>query len=93
MHGEVDGLGCLLASLPHPVIIFSYPGPHTGLVILSFFPPSPNTFSSLDFDEELPPLDALAMVDRIRSLSQQVDATLQTARHGQLLRSGLQVGI
>lgn len=47
--------------------------------------------SRLDFDEDLPPLDVPGLIDRIRRLSQQLEATLQTARHGQLLRTGLQV--
>ncbi|EFN58878.1 hypothetical protein CHLNCDRAFT_19706, partial [Chlorella variabilis] len=47
----------------------------------------------LDFDEDLPPLDVPGLIDRIRRLSQQLEATLQTARHGQLLRTGLQVAL
>ena len=45
----------------------------------------------LDFDEDLPPLDVPALVQRIAQLAQRLDSTLATARQGQLLRAGLQV--
>ncbi|KAL4857908.1 tRNA modification GTPase MnmE [Chlorella vulgaris] len=47
----------------------------------------------IDFDEDLPPLDVPALVQRIQALSQQLAAALDTARQGQLLRSGLQVAL
>ena len=54
--------------------------------------PGPASACRLDFDEDLPPLDVPALVQRIAQLAQRVDATLATARQGQLLRAGLQVG-
>ncbi|KAL4457553.1 hypothetical protein ABPG75_012418 [Micractinium tetrahymenae] len=47
----------------------------------------------LDFDEDLPPLDVPALVQRVARLGQRLERTLQTARQGQLLRAGLQVAL
>lgn len=47
----------------------------------------------LDFDEDLPPLDVPALVQRVAALGQRLERTLQTARQGQLLRAGLQVAL
>lgn len=45
----------------------------------------------LDFDDEMPPLDTNQVVNKIRSMSQDVDSALETANYDQLLQSGLQV--
>lgn len=45
----------------------------------------------LDFDDEMPPLDTNQVVNKIHSMSQDVDSALETANYDQLLQSGLQV--
>lgn len=45
----------------------------------------------LDFDDEMPPLDTNEIVNRINSMSQDVESALETANYDQLLQSGLQV--
>ncbi|XP_070683327.1 uncharacterized protein [Malus domestica] len=44
----------------------------------------------LDFDDEMPPLDTNEIVNRINSMSQDVESALETANYDQLLQSGLQ---
>lgn len=45
----------------------------------------------LDFDDEMPPLDLNLIMDKIHSMSQDVENALETANYDQLLQSGLQV--
>lgn len=45
----------------------------------------------LDFDDEMPPLDINQVVNKIHSMSQDVESALETANYDQLLQSGLQV--
>jgi len=47
----------------------------------------------LDFDEDLPPLNVHAVIERIRSTTARVTAALATAHQGQLFRSGVQVAL
>lgn len=47
----------------------------------------------LDFDDEMPPLDLNLIMDKIHSMSQDVDNALETANYDKLLQSGLQVAI
>lgn len=47
----------------------------------------------LDFDDEMPPLDTNQVVNKIHSMSQDVDSALETANYDQLLQSGLQIAI
>jgi tRNA modification GTPase len=47
----------------------------------------------VDFDEDLPPLDAGALAARLEAARGRVGAALRTARAGQLLRGGLQVAL
>nr|XP_028962975.1 uncharacterized protein LOC103438251 isoform X1 [Malus domestica] len=47
----------------------------------------------LDFDDEMPPLDTNEIVNRINSMSQDVESALETANYDQLLQSGLQIAI
>ncbi len=44
----------------------------------------------LDFDEDLPPLDAADVRARIASLQQDIEDALRTAKQSRLLRNGLQ---
>ncbi|RVW56190.1 tRNA modification GTPase MnmE [Vitis vinifera] len=44
----------------------------------------------LDFDDEMPPLDLNLIMDKIHSMSQDVENALETANYDQLLQSGLQ---
>lgn len=45
----------------------------------------------LDFDDEMPPLDLNMIMDKIHSMSQNVENALETANYDKLLQSGLQV--
>lgn len=45
----------------------------------------------LDFDDEMPPLDLNLIMDKIHSMSENVENALQTANYDKLLQSGLQV--
>lgn len=45
----------------------------------------------LDFDDEMPPLDLNLIMDRIQTMSQDVQNALDTANYDKLLQSGLQV--
>lgn len=45
----------------------------------------------LDFDDEMPPLDLNLIMDKIHSMSQDVENALETANYDKLLQSGLQV--
>lgn len=47
----------------------------------------------LDFDDEMPPLDLNLIMDKIHSMSQDVENALETANYDQLLQSGLQIAI
>ncbi|PRQ21508.1 putative GTP-binding protein TrmE/Glycine cleavage system T protein, domain 1 [Rosa chinensis] len=47
----------------------------------------------LDFDDEMPPLDTNEVVNKIHSMSQDVESALETANYDQLLQSGLQIAI
>ncbi|XP_062097509.1 uncharacterized protein LOC133803473 isoform X2 [Humulus lupulus] len=47
----------------------------------------------LDFDDEMPPLDVELVVNRINSMSQEVEHALETANYDKLLQSGLQIAI
>ena len=47
--------------------------------------------ASLDFDDEMPPLDLDLVVNKINSMSQDVEQVLETANYDKLLQSGLQV--
>ena len=45
----------------------------------------------LDFDDEMPPLDLDLVVNKINSMSREVEQVLETANYDKLLQSGLQV--
>lgn len=45
----------------------------------------------LDFDDELPPLDADMLVDKINDMWHDAQQALDTANYDKLLQSGLQV--
>ena len=45
----------------------------------------------LDFDDEMPPLDLDLVVNKINSMSQDVEQVLETVNYDKLLQSGLQV--
>ena len=45
----------------------------------------------IDFDDEMPPLDLVAMAQKVTHLRQELDAVLQAARRGMLMASGIQV--
>lgn len=45
----------------------------------------------LDFDDEMPPLDVNSILDKIHSISREVENALETANYDKFLRSGLQV--
>ncbi|POO04045.1 tRNA modification GTPase MnmE [Trema orientale] len=47
----------------------------------------------LDFDDEMPPLDVELVVNKINSLSRDVEHALETANYDKLLQSGLQIAI
>ncbi|KAJ4822500.1 hypothetical protein Tsubulata_016876 [Turnera subulata] len=47
----------------------------------------------LDFDDEMPPLDVNLIMDKIHSMSQNVEEALETADYDKLLESGLRVAI
>ncbi|GMN45285.1 hypothetical protein TIFTF001_014472 [Ficus carica] len=47
----------------------------------------------LDFEDEMPPLDVELVVNKINSMSQDVEQALETANYDKLLQSGLQVAI
>ncbi|XP_061365340.1 uncharacterized protein LOC133308687 [Gastrolobium bilobum] len=47
----------------------------------------------LDFDDEMPPLDLNLIMDKIHSMSRDVDNALETANYDKLLQSGLQIAI
>lgn len=47
----------------------------------------------LDFDDEMPPLDLNLIMDKIHSMSENVENALQTANYDKLLQSGLQIAI
>ncbi|CAN6542690.1 unnamed protein product [Malus baccata var. baccata] len=47
----------------------------------------------LDFDDEMPLLDTNEIVNKINSMSQDVESALETANYDQLLQSGLQIAI
>jgi len=45
----------------------------------------------LDFEDEMPPLDIESVINKITSMSQDVESALDTANYDKLLQSGLQV--
>lgn len=45
----------------------------------------------LDFEDEMPPLNSNLIMDKILSMSQDVENALETANYDSLLQSGLQV--
>lgn len=45
----------------------------------------------LDFDDEMPPLDLNSILDKIHSISGEVENALETANYDKFLQSGLQV--
>lgn len=45
----------------------------------------------LDFEDEMPPLDIESVINKINSMSEDVESALDTANYDKLLRSGLQV--
>ncbi|KAK1554227.1 hypothetical protein Q3G72_009501 [Acer saccharum] len=47
----------------------------------------------LDFEDEMPPLDLNLTMDKIHSMSQDVQNALETANYDKLLQSGLQIAI
>ncbi|GAV59284.1 MMR_HSR1 domain-containing protein/TrmE_N domain-containing protein/GTPase_Cys_C domain-containing protein [Cephalotus follicularis] len=47
----------------------------------------------LDFDEEMPPLDLNLIMDKVHSMSRNVENALETANYDKLLQSGLQIAI
>lgn len=47
----------------------------------------------LDFEDEMPPLDVELLVNKINSMSRDVEHALETANYDKLLQSGLQVWI
>lgn len=47
----------------------------------------------LDFDDEMPPLDLNLIMDKIHSMSENVENALKTANYDKLLQSGLQIAI
>lgn len=47
----------------------------------------------LDFDDEMPPLDLHLIMDKIHTMSQDVENALETANYDKLLQSGLQVWV
>ncbi|MED6204076.1 hypothetical protein PIB30_005803 [Stylosanthes scabra] len=47
----------------------------------------------LDFEDEMPPLDLNIIMDKIHSMSRDVDNALETANYDRLLQSGLQIAI
>ncbi|KAJ6709463.1 TRNA MODIFICATION GTPASE GTPBP3 [Salix koriyanagi] len=47
----------------------------------------------LDFDDEMPPLDLNLIMEKIHSMSEDVENALKTANYDKLLQSGLQIAI
>ncbi|KAI4375107.1 hypothetical protein MLD38_013017 [Melastoma candidum] len=47
----------------------------------------------LDFDDEMPPLDLNLILDKIHSISREVEKALETANYDKFLQAGLQVAI
>lgn len=47
----------------------------------------------LDFEDEMPPLDVELVVNKITSMSRDVEQALETANYDKLLQSGLQIAI
>lgn len=47
----------------------------------------------LDFDDEMPPLDLNLIMDKIHTMSKDVENALETANYDKLLQSGLQIAI
>ncbi|KAL1199475.1 putative tRNA modification GTPase MnmE [Cardamine amara subsp. amara] len=47
----------------------------------------------LDFEDEMPPLDIDLVINKINSMSEDVESALDTANYDKLLRSGLQIAI
>uniref|UniRef100_A0A2P2JVI5 tRNA modification GTPase MnmE n=1 Tax=Rhizophora mucronata TaxID=61149 RepID=A0A2P2JVI5_RHIMU len=47
----------------------------------------------LDFDDEMPALDMNLIMDKVNSMSRDVDNALETASYDKLLQSGLQIAI
>lgn len=45
----------------------------------------------LDFEDEMPPLDINLIMEKINSMSEDVENALETANYDKLLQSGLQV--
>jgi tRNA modification GTPase len=45
----------------------------------------------LDFEDEMPPLDPMVLLNKINSMRQEVQDALDTANYDKLLQSGLQV--
>lgn len=45
----------------------------------------------LDFEDEMTPLDIESVINKINSMSEDVESALDTANYDKLLRSGLQV--
>lgn len=49
------------------------------------------TQARIDFDEDLPPMDALGLGQCLAELREKVTSALDTAQRGRLLSTGLQV--
>jgi tRNA modification GTPase len=47
----------------------------------------------IDFEDDMPPLDEIALQDQLHHVLQQVQAIMATAEQGELLRTGLNVAI
>ncbi|XP_071679248.1 uncharacterized protein [Lolium perenne] len=47
----------------------------------------------LDFEDEMPPLDPMVLLNKINSMRQEVQDALDTANYDKLLQSGLQIAI
>lgn len=45
----------------------------------------------LDFDDEMPPLDLSLIMDKIHTMSVDIENALETANYDKFLQSGLQV--
>lgn len=45
----------------------------------------------IDFEDEMPPLDIDFVINKINSMSEDVESALDTANYDKLLQSGLQV--
>ncbi|CAN8234049.1 unnamed protein product [Cochlearia groenlandica] len=47
----------------------------------------------LDFEDEMPPLDVDSVINKINSMSEDVESALDTSNYDKLLQSGLQIAI